>query len=1099
MRRLEHDDPDWLLNTEKGFVAFFRPRCGSTTLTRWFFENLGYEFGGFSIAEFRNDWFRERADELQAALDERYPDLHRFVVVREPLDRAVSSYLHVVNNPQDYQWDVVRPHIDPAIGKHDLTFRQFVEFLTRDDLDTAALIWRRQSSLTCWERGGVNDIVQLGALNEYLEGLNARYGFSRRPGFNSVTVPAGERVVPDRDGETFFGDAPFHELLRFKGTAGFEQFPDYPLFYDDELTATIQELYKDDIRIWQQANVTVAEESDLEGTTTPITAEPVFEGKNFRIAISAGRPVFQSASGELLVSECTPVFATCRTYDLDGPVADMGRVLPLRSVDGLAAGDWVEVRKDIYGGAARPSRAYGAQIASIDEEKRTVELATAIPARNFSPELALYVLKVTEERDDPADRGSDTADEDGTFVLRTTSRFPSCDVDVVYRCGSDSPHVVVECTVRYTEDAQVYSQGITLVSAVPVEEIYKKNRQLERVSGQGPSDYWLWKEGARFRGRSASWSVPRVPAAAMVELRGARGHYRRSTVDVRIEDASDFPAEGDHALDAALKDGGSYASSVARKGGVSPSDPVGFSLGFPHEITLGGLEIQWYDAATFASSFEVWGRVGGSWERLLDVADHAPDDQRSTLYLPRPTPVDAIRFVARATERVARLAIRRLWCLETDPGGPELGIAFEHHAARNHRRFLGTGPGEFHRFEERSSARYSAGDEVRYRFDLFISDRLPPTPRLKLSPAGFKATHVWTEHADNTHIRTHRAAYFGSDEVEHANDAIGGFVRHGHRVTKSVFFDNPTGMPNNSKDGSPGEFGEMASLVRDPAFASFVDELHGLGHEICLHTTAPVGVARDEEAGAIGEVSARFGSHTWIEHDMQQIRSNFSCDGPEPGTPWYRADLWEDNGVRYFWQWASEDFMLQDGSNLDLLHEAEGPATVTPLYWPTGRFVTWGATEGSLAALGRRSIDNLVDAWGVSVDHQYYAYLRKPTWDPGYLVFEDGRFRIAPEFDEALAYMSELRDHGDLNIATIGEVLEYWLAVDQVTLTLDGPNTFAFSNSGTESISAFAFVVAAGQIASDDVDFAVRDIAPNERFVWFDFEPAATVRFYVGD
>ncbi|MBL4810719.1 MAG: sulfotransferase family 2 domain-containing protein [Phycisphaerales bacterium] len=243
---------DWLLDEEHGFVLFFRPRCGSTTLTRWFFENMGVVFSGFSISAYRVEWLTRQMEHLQEVLDSRYDKLHKFVVLRDPVERAVSSYLHVVNNPADSQWNVVKPFVDPSLEKHDFTFRQWVDYLGKIDLDTAHIIWRRQSVLSCWARG-VDDIVSLDQMNDYLLRMNSRFNLPTQPTFNSVTVPKAEKTKPrGLFRAKFFGDAPFRELLKYKGKAYFEKFPDYSQFYDRKLRSAIGELYQEDIRLFEK-------------------------------------------------------------------------------------------------------------------------------------------------------------------------------------------------------------------------------------------------------------------------------------------------------------------------------------------------------------------------------------------------------------------------------------------------------------------------------------------------------------------------------------------------------------------------------------------------------------------------------------------------------------------------------------------------------------------------------------------------------------------------------------------------------------------------------------------------------------------------------
>lgn len=247
-------DVDWLLDEEHGFVVFFRPRCGSTTLTRWFFENKGVKFGGFSISAYRNEWLQPRIAQLRSYLDANYDKLHKFVVIRDPIERVVSSYLHVVNNPKDSQWDVVRPYFDSRISKHDLSFAQWVDYLEKVDLDKAHIIWRRQSALSCWA-GGVTDVVTLDKMNDYLLKMNDRFQLAAQPTFNSVTVPKNEKKHPRTwwFGKKFFGTAPFTELLQFKGKSTFKDFPDYSHFYNRALRARVGKLYQADIDIFNKA------------------------------------------------------------------------------------------------------------------------------------------------------------------------------------------------------------------------------------------------------------------------------------------------------------------------------------------------------------------------------------------------------------------------------------------------------------------------------------------------------------------------------------------------------------------------------------------------------------------------------------------------------------------------------------------------------------------------------------------------------------------------------------------------------------------------------------------------------------------------------
>lgn len=175
-------------------------------------------------------------------------------------------------------------------------------------------------------------------------------------------------------------------------------------------------------------------------------------------------------------------------------------------------------------------------------------------------------------------------------------------------------------------------------------------------------------------------------------------------------------------------------------------------------------------------------------------------------------------------------------------------------------------------------------------------------PRLMMLPGGYVAAHVFTEHADGGEkIEPHRAAYFGSDSIVDIKNSAGGFAGHRIPVTKSVMFCDSVG-----KLSDP--------VTQDTSVwnlkASFLDQLNKTGlYGICLHTPEELNSDRQTLIEAIPFMKQRYNATSWIDHGMYDGNINrecFVCDGLNPVSEYYAADLWNEYDTRYFWSSAVE-------------------------------------------------------------------------------------------------------------------------------------------------------------------------------------------------
>lgn len=432
---------------------------------------------------------------------------------------------------------------------------------------------------------------------------------------------------------------------------------------------------------------------------------------------------------------------------------------------------------------------------------------------------------------------------------------------------------------------------------------------------------------------------------------------------------------------------------------------------------------------------------------------------------------------------------------------PRIVMNLEHYHAQRFRKHVEKRDETLFDFEELSAPAFRAGTVKGYSFNLFCGERLPEPPRLMPTPHGFRAAHAWTEHADKTTLASNRAAYFGHEDRTSSKEATGGFVKFGHVVTKSIFHDNPRCYQNSIViEGKPQKVGAMLSFRTDEHFPEFLDDIHAQGHEICLHTATPDDCSASETRAGLAEISKRYKSSNWIDHDLQTVRSCFGFQGLDPSSDSYMVDIWRDNRIRYFWSWGSEDFAPRKKDIIDLLHTSSGDHTVTPLYWRSPgvseEFITWAANECPLSYFSDQTIDKLITDRGISVHHHYYPYLPCERYDFGFITRDrSGKYRTTEVFDSTLSMMAERRDAGELLITTVGEFLDYWLALEKVRFDLRPPDTIVLENASGASIPGCAFVVRGALVSSNDIDLRSREIDEGDQLVWFDFPPETCLSF----
>ena len=400
---------------------------------------------------------------------------------------------------------------------------------------------------------------------------------------------------------------------------------------------------------------------------------------------------------------------------------------------------------------------------------------------------------------------------------------------------------------------------------------------------------------------------------------------------------------------------------------------------------------------------------------------------------------------------------------------------------------------------------YVAKNDNHY-FIVHIGDSIHDLPRIMPVWDGYQSAFIFTEHADWTDIRTHRAVLFGNENITKPEDAVGGFCYYDIPVTKSVFYWNPNNVTNEKT--SNGLFkGLVASIKTDKEFYKLLKAIRKQGFEICLHSPEVYTTIPSEFPKAMRFMRKHFGTVSWIDHGYnngpEKNREDMVCDGLLPDSPQYAAELWKENGVRYLWNaYYEENRMERYNFDSHFVQPYDGFGDALPnrqiTTLPNGdkEFLLW-STPSTLEVNDDKDwyyffdstrLQRLVDQHNVFITHTY------PAWSDPYRGFweynENGTAVAMPGFNFALSQLAHFRDEKKILPTTIEQYLSYYeklnsieyLIIDNKTIQLTNPNE---AIKGLTLLCTKPIVVEGKPIDFRKVDEGY--------LVWFDLDKNETV------
>jgi hypothetical protein len=234
-----------MINNDKKILMEYTPKAGCTAAVTMFMNSMGFiQNSVYHVWPhlFREQYFEKRCGTANPCMYES-DQWYRFKVVRNPYDRVVSSYIHIM------KYAVLRDKVVPEDKRETMSFEQFVEHIKEvptkvlQGLAGGHVAFQTQPYERKYFRSKAmtvfHDYVYSEKLEEGIERINNRTGGNFKKGDRGV------HVVKRHNGTNYFvGNMSWHELK--------DKIPsDYGLFYNTRIQTLVHHVYIWDIEMYQ--------------------------------------------------------------------------------------------------------------------------------------------------------------------------------------------------------------------------------------------------------------------------------------------------------------------------------------------------------------------------------------------------------------------------------------------------------------------------------------------------------------------------------------------------------------------------------------------------------------------------------------------------------------------------------------------------------------------------------------------------------------------------------------------------------------------------------------------------------------------------------
>lgn len=409
---------------------------------------------------------------------------------------------------------------------------------------------------------------------------------------------------------------------------------------------------------------------------------------------------------------------------------------------------------------------------------------------------------------------------------------------------------------------------------------------------------------------------------------------------------------------------------------------------------------------------------------------------------------------------------------------------------------------------DRSATFVAKEDVLTSSFTISMTE-ISDLPRIMPIMEGYESGIIFTEHADWSDIRTHRATYFGSEDITDADSAVGGFVYYDIPVTKSVFYNNPDSV--NNFDINQNFPGLHSTIMTDSLYFDFLEQLRDKGFDICLHTPEQYTSNRNNLFESLSFMREFFASPSWIDHGFNNSlinnREDMLCDGLDSLSEYYVYDLWKDNGVRYPWNGSYEEMMIYNHWFFDnqLLQPYPGFGDALPLpkvmtlrkypdilLWFTSSTMEPNSNWAWNYFFSQDNLDKIVDFRAIYITHCYSPWVNAQR---GYWEDIDGKIMAKKGMNESFQRIQNLEKQHLMLPLTIAEYMKYQQQLQNLDYRLNEDGSLMLKNNNEETIVGLS-LICTEEMTTNKVFNIRKTKSADEWIIWFDLLPHEEITIF---